>query len=93
MGDSRNCNPNVCQQAFPLPGHCTRLACPGRNGDHPSMDSSDVLFDTSIPNLPMIGRGKVRDIYSVDDNHLLIVTTDRLSPYDLLLPHPVPANG
>jgi len=57
------------------------------------MDSSDVLFDTSIPNLPMIGRGKVRDIYSVDDDHLLIVTTDRLSAYDVILPDPVPGKG
>jgi len=57
------------------------------------MDSSDVLFDTSIPNLPMIGRGKVRDIYSVDDNHLLIVTTDRLSAYDVILPDPIPDKG
>jgi phosphoribosylaminoimidazole-succinocarboxamide synthase len=57
------------------------------------MNSSDVLFDTSIPNLPLIGRGKVRDIYSVDDDHLLIVTTDRLSAYDVILPDPVPGKG
>jgi len=57
------------------------------------MNSSDVLFDTSIPTLPMIGRGKVRDIYSVDDGHLLIVTTDRLSAYDVILPDPVPGKG
>jgi len=57
------------------------------------MNASDVLFDTSIPNLPMIGRGKVRDIYSVDDNHLLIVTTDRLSAYDVILPDPVSGKG
>ena len=41
----------------------------------------------------MIGRGKVRDIYSVDDGHLLIVTTDRLSAYDVILPDPVPGKG
>ena len=41
----------------------------------------------------MIGRGKVRDIYSVDDNHLLIVTTDRLSAYDVVLPDPIPGKG
>jgi phosphoribosylaminoimidazole-succinocarboxamide synthase len=57
------------------------------------MSSSDVLFDTSIPNLPLIGRGKVRDIYGVDDSHLLIVTTDRLSAYDVILPNPVPGKG
>ncbi len=41
----------------------------------------------------MIGRGKVRDIYSVDNNHLLIVTTDRLSAYDVILPDPIPGKG
>ena len=35
------------------------------------MNTADVLFESSIPELPLIGRGKVRDIYSVDDNHLL----------------------
>ena len=57
------------------------------------MKSSDALFDSMIPNLPLIGRGKVRDIYSVDSEHLLIVTTDRLSAYDVVLPDPVPMKG
>ena len=57
------------------------------------MSSSDVLFESSIPELPLLGRGKVRDIYGVDDNHLLIVTTDRLSAYDVVLPDPIPGKG
>jgi len=57
------------------------------------MDPADVLFESCIPNLPLIGRGKVRDIYSVDDKHLLIVTTDRLSAYDVILPDPIPGKG
>jgi phosphoribosylaminoimidazole-succinocarboxamide synthase len=57
------------------------------------MNTADVLFETSIPELPLIGRGKVRDIYSVDDDHLLIVTTDRLSAYDVVMPDPVPGKG
>lgn len=57
------------------------------------MDTADVLFESSIPELPLIGRGKVRDIYSVDDNHLLIVTSDRLSAYDVVMPDPVPGKG
>jgi phosphoribosylaminoimidazole-succinocarboxamide synthase len=57
------------------------------------MSAEDVLFETSIPNLPLIARGKVRDIYSIDDNHLLIVTTDRLSAYDVVLPDPIPGKG
>ena len=57
------------------------------------MDADNGLFDTSIPDLPLIGRGKVRDIYSVDDDHLLIITTDRLSAYDVVLPDPIPGKG
>jgi len=57
------------------------------------MTSCDALFESMIPNLPLIGRGKVRDIYSVDDDHLLIVTTDRLSAYDVVLPDPIPMKG
>jgi len=89
LDNEENCNPNVCQQALILPG----LACPGWNGDHRCMIAGDVLFETSISNLPLIGRGKVRDIYSVDDRHLLIVTTDRLSAYDVILPDPIPGKG
>ena len=57
------------------------------------MSSSDVLFESSVPELPLLGRGKVRDIYGVDDRHLLIVTTDRLSAYDVVLPDPIPGKG
>jgi len=57
------------------------------------MSTSDVLFESAIPELPLLGRGKVRDIYAVDDNHLLIVTTDRLSAYDVVLPDPIPGKG
>ena len=56
-------------------------------------NSDDALFESVIPDLPLIGRGKVRDIYSVDSDHLLIVTTDRLSAYDVVLPDPVPMKG
>ena len=57
------------------------------------MNTSDALFESAIPNLPLIGRGKVRDIYSVDDKHLLLVTTDRLSAFDVVMPDPVPGKG
>ena len=57
------------------------------------MSNADVLFESSIPELPLIGRGKVRDIYSVDEQHLLLVTTDRLSAYDVVMPDPVPGKG
>jgi phosphoribosylaminoimidazole-succinocarboxamide synthase len=51
------------------------------------------VFETSIKSLPLVGRGKVRDIYAVGDDKLLIVTTDRLSAYDVILPTPVPEKG
>ncbi len=57
------------------------------------MNTADALFESSIPELTLLGRGKVRDIYEVDDDHLLIVTTDRLSAYDVILPDPVPGKG
>ncbi|MEM9208190.1 MAG: phosphoribosylaminoimidazolesuccinocarboxamide synthase [Pseudomonadota bacterium] len=52
-----------------------------------------ALFESEIPNLDLIARGKVRDIYAVDKERLLIVTTDRLSAYDVVMPDPVPGKG
>lgn len=57
------------------------------------MNTSDTLFESTVAGLDRIYRGKVRDIYSVDDDHLLIVTTDRLSAYDVVMPDPVPGKG
>src|SRR6187397_1853599 len=51
------------------------------------------VYETSIRSLPLVGRGKVRDIYAVGQDKLLIVTTDRLSAYDVILPTPVPEKG
>ena len=51
------------------------------------------LLETSIKSLPFVGRGKVRDIYAVGDDKLLIVTTDRLSAYDVVMPTPIPEKG
>ncbi len=51
------------------------------------------LFETSIKSLPLVGRGKVRDIYAVGEDKLLIVTTDRLSAFDVILPDPIPGKG
>jgi phosphoribosylaminoimidazole-succinocarboxamide synthase len=52
----------------------------------------EVLFETSL-DLPLIHRGKVRDIYAVGEDHLLIVTSDRLSAFDVILPDPIPGKG
>ncbi len=51
------------------------------------------LFESTISSLPLLGRGKVRDIYAVDADHLLIVTSDRLSAFDVILPDPIPGKG
>ena len=55
--------------------------------------SSDPLFESSLKSLPFIHRGKVRDIYAVGDDKLLIVQTDRLSAFDVILPTPIPGKG
>jgi len=51
------------------------------------------LFQSSITSLPLLNKGKVRDIYAVDADKLLIVTTDRLSAFDVILPDPIPRKG
>ena len=52
-----------------------------------------ALYQSDLSGLELINRGKVRDIYAVDDEHLLIVTTDRLSAFDVILPQPIPGKG
>lgn len=52
-----------------------------------------TLFESELPSLPKPHRGKVRDIYEVDTAHLLIVATDRLSAFDVVLPTPIPDKG
>jgi phosphoribosylaminoimidazole-succinocarboxamide synthase len=54
---------------------------------------SQPLYESSITSLPLLGRGKVRDIYAVDEDKLLIVTSDRLSAFDVILPDPIPLKG
>ena len=51
------------------------------------------LMESTLGSLPLLGRGKVRDIYAVGDDKLLIVTTDRLSAFDVILPTPIPEKG
>ncbi len=52
-----------------------------------------ALYQSDIKTLPLLNRGKVRDIYDVDEEHMLIVTTDRLSAFDVILPDPIPGKG
>ena len=51
------------------------------------------LFESSITSLKLLNKGKVRDIYAVDADKLLIVTSDRLSAFDVILPDPIPRKG
>jgi phosphoribosylaminoimidazole-succinocarboxamide synthase len=57
------------------------------------MTTPDALYQSELPSLTLIARGKVRDIYAIDDEHILIVTTDRLSAFDVILPNPIPNKG
>ncbi len=57
------------------------------------MNAPETLYETNLASLPLRARGKVRDIYDIDDEHMLIVTTDRLSAFDVILPDPIPGKG
>jgi phosphoribosylaminoimidazole-succinocarboxamide synthase len=52
-----------------------------------------ALYESTITSLPLLGRGKVRDNYAVGDDKMLIVTSDRLSAFDVILPDPIPGKG
>src|SRR5204863_2157573 len=52
-----------------------------------------LLYESRIKTLPRIGRGKVRDIYAVGSDKMLIVTSDRLSAFDVVLSDPIPDKG
>lgn len=53
---------------------------------------AQAVYETQL-NLPLVARGKVRDIYRIDDQHLLFVTTDRISAFDVIMPQPVAGKG
>ena len=53
----------------------------------------ETLYESTVKSLPLLARGKVRDVYAVGDDHLLMVTTDRLSAFDVILPDPIPGKG
>lgn len=52
-----------------------------------------ALYESNLSGLDLINRGKVRDIYQIDQNLLLIVTSDRISAFDVVLPQPIPGKG
>jgi phosphoribosylaminoimidazole-succinocarboxamide synthase len=54
---------------------------------------AQTVSETHLPDLPLVRRGKVRDVYEVDDEHLLLVATDRISAFDCILPTQIPRKG
>ena len=58
-----------------------------------SAPRQSALYQSEIPSLPLLGRGKVRDNYAVGDAHILIVTSDRLSAFDVVMNEPIPGKG
>ncbi len=53
----------------------------------------NALYESRLTALTRVSQGKVRDIYSIDEHHLLIVTSDRISAFDVILPDPIPGKG
>ena len=60
---------------------------------HETAQPSPPMHESSLRGLERLHQGKVRDIYAIDDRHMLIVTTDRLSAFDVVLPDPIPGKG
>ena len=57
------------------------------------MNAPTAMIESQIRSLPKIAAGKVRDIYRVDDRHLLMIQTDRVSAFDVVLRQPIPGKG
>lgn len=57
------------------------------------MTGTKTVSETDLPELRLLRRGKVRDVYEVDEEHLLIVATDRISAFDCILPTQIPRKG
>lgn len=55
--------------------------------------NNNSLFESNLSSLPLLGRGKVRDLYQAGEQYILIVTTDRLSAFDVIMPDPIPGKG
>jgi len=57
------------------------------------MSTTKPLHETSLKSLKFLHRGKVRDLYEIDADRMLIIQTDRLSAFDVILPDPIPGKG
>ena len=83
----------MCQRALgPVARVCENRALDD-DGRNMLETQAEALYESNIRDLSLLQRGKVRDIYAVGDAHLLIVTSDRISAFDVVLPDPIPGKG
>ncbi len=96
-GAARPQNVAAAQKALHHRARMNSLACQRASGSRSRQAArrgvKPLYSSPAIASLPRVGRGKVRDIYAVGDDRLLIVATDRLSAFDVVLPDPIPGKG
>src|SRR5262249_25439874 len=84
---------NVPNSAPTGPAVNTPIKAPNALPCHTIWAMVAAMLESHVPSLQRIHQGKVRDIYAVDEQHMLIVTTDRLSAFDVGMPAPIPGKG
>jgi phosphoribosylaminoimidazole-succinocarboxamide synthase len=84
---------NVPNSAPTGPAANTPISAPNALPCHTIWAMVAAMLESHVPGLQRIHQGKVRDIYAVDEQHMLIVTTDRLSAFDVVMPDPIPGKG
>ena len=94
-GPCRECNCPARPDRRTLPGPVApaRGAATGPVSCLGAFALSTTLLQSDLPGLNRIHRGKVRDVFDLGDGHLLMVATDRLSAFDVVLPDPIPGKG
>ena len=78
---------------FTNPSRSTRFESLPHQAKHSHMIATSAVSETDLSDLPLVHRGKVRDVYGVDEDRLLLVATDRLSAFDCILPTPIQHKG
>ena len=78
--------------SFPLTWSADALKLIAANFRY-ARDTHLIIHETNLPGITLLSRGKVRDIYAVSDGKLLVVATDRISAFDVILDQPIPDKG
>jgi len=87
-------NPSSAPTSFPIQFIVVSITMRGRHVSNSRRPMSPAaLFESRLTSLPLLHRGKVRDNYAIEDDRLLIVASDRLSAFDVVLPDPIPDKG